>query len=72
MTAVSKTSNYAAANHYNAIQPGRVIQVVVSTLHTPMGLSPLTGGTQQVLLGMYQMATTRERVTRCLQQLKPS
>ena len=45
MTAVSKTSNYAAANHYNAIQLGRVIQVVVRTLHTPMGLSPLTGGT---------------------------
>ena len=40
MTAVSKTSNYATANHYDAIQLGRVIQVVVSTLHTPMGLSP--------------------------------
>ena len=29
MTAVSKTSKYATANHYNAIRLGRVIQVVI-------------------------------------------
>ena len=41
--AVSKTSKYATANHYNAIQPGWAIQAVVST-HT-CGLPPLTGDT---------------------------
>ena len=68
MTAVSEASNYAATNHYNASQQGRAIQVLVSTLNTPMGLPPLTGGTQQVLLGTYQTIMTRGGVTRCPQQ----
>ena len=72
MTAVSETSNYAATNHYNASWQGRVIQVVVSTLHTPMGMSPLTGGTRLVLLGTCQMIMTREGMTRCPWQLSSS
>ena len=65
MTTVSETSNYAATNHYNASQQGRVMEAVVSTLHTPMGMSPPTGGTQQVLLGTCQMIMTREGMNRC-------
>ena len=71
MTAVSEASYYAATNHYNASQQGRVIQVV-STLHTPMGLSPPTGHTQQVLFETCQMIMTREGVTRCSQQPEKS
>ena len=71
MTAVLASSkNHAMTYHHHANPKRRLVQAAVSTMYTPLDMSPPTGGILQIPLDTCQMTTTTG--SRCPQQVQPT